>query len=154
MMIRCPLDAIDTTLIHLREAGLRSQECVVLWLGQRQSGVINVVECCRPLQFARADLFRTPPEGMTALQKRLRDGRLMVAAQVHSHPNEAFHSEADNAWAIVRHEGALSLVVPRFASDIYSKAFLDQTKVFRFSNAATWDEISRLQVTQSCLQIY
>jgi len=36
----------------------------------------------------------------------------MVAAQVHSHPDEAFHSKGDDEWAIVRHEGALSIVVP------------------------------------------
>jgi proteasome lid subunit RPN8/RPN11 len=154
MMIKCPLHAIDRTLTHLREAGRSRQECVVLWLGRRQLGFIDIVECYRPLQFARADRFRIPPEGMTALQRILRAERLLVAAQVHSHPYEAFHSEADDAWAIVRHEGALSLVVPRFASDTLAYSFLDQAKVFRFSDAATWDEVPRPQVTQTCLQIF
>jgi proteasome lid subunit RPN8/RPN11 len=153
-MIKCPLHAIDSTLTHLREAGGRQQECVVLWLGRRQLAAIDIVQCYRPVQFAKADRFRIPPEGMTALQRILRAERLMVAAQVHSHPYEAFHSQADDAWAIVRHQGALSLVVPRFASDTSPHSFLDRTKVFRFSDAAKWDEVPRPEITQECLQIY
>jgi hypothetical protein len=77
----------------------------------------------------------------------------MVAAQVHSHPGEAFHSKADDRWAIVRHEGALSLVVPNFALDTTVSRFLDDTKIYQFSAAAQWTEVRRDEVTQSWLQI-
>ena len=153
MLLRCARTYIDQSLINLREAGQRNQECVVLWLGKRQASHIDVVCCYKPIQLARADRFYIPPEGMAALQRKLRAERLMVAAQVHSHPEDAFHSKADDEWAIIRHEGALSLVVPRFASDTFTSNFLNQTKVYSFSSRATWDEVSRLQVIQSCLQI-
>jgi hypothetical protein len=45
-----------------------------------------------------------------------------LIAQVHSHPNEAYHSEADDEYAIVTAEGGLSFVVPNFG-----KAPLDPT---------------------------
>ena len=153
MLLRCSRTSIDQTLIHLRQAGQRNQECVVLWLGKRQASHIDLLYCYKPPQRAEADQFYIPPEGMTELQSKLRAERLMVAAQVHSHPEDAFHSKADDRWAIIRHEGALSLVVPRFASDTFINNFLDQTKVYRFSNRATWDEVPKLQVTQTCLQI-
>lgn len=153
MLLRCPRPSIDQTLLHLREAGLRSQECVVLWLGKRHASHIDMLCCYKPMQRAKADQFYIPPESMAALQSKLRTERLMVAAQVHSHPEEAFHSKADDTWAIIRHEGALSLVVPRFASDTFTSNFLDQTKVYRFSSRATWDEVPKLQVTEACLQI-
>jgi proteasome lid subunit RPN8/RPN11 len=153
MLLKCPRTFVDQTLAHLREAGRRDQECVVLWLGKRQASHIDLLHCYKPLQLAKADQFYIPPEGMAALQSKLRAERLMVAAQVHSHPEDAFHSKADDTWAIVRHEGALSLVVPRFASDTSANNFLDQTKVYRFSDRATWDEVLRLQVTEACLQI-
>lgn len=153
MLLKCSRVAIDQTLAHLREAGRRDQECVVLWLGKREASHIDLLHCYKPLQLAKADQFYIPPEGMAALQSKLRAERLMVAAQVHSHPEHAFHSKADDTWAIIRHEGALSLVVPRFASDTSINNFLDQTKVYRFSNRATWDEVPRPQVTQACLQI-
>jgi len=144
---------IDETLNHFRDAGQLDNECVVLWLGKRAGENLEVTEYYRPIQVAKADRFRIPPEGMSALQAKLRARRLMVAAQIHSHPHEAFHSEADDAWAIVRHEGAFSLVVPRFAADTTLDNFLDQTKVFQFSQNATWDEVPKWQVRGQCIQI-
>lgn len=152
-MITCPGTAIEQSLAFLRGAGQLRKECVVLWLGKRNGDQIVVQEAYRPLQLARADQFRIPPEGMTELQARLRANRLMVAAQIHSHPKEAFHSKADDEWAIVRHFGALSLVVPRFAADTDLLNFLDRSKVYRFSESATWDEVPSPQVSKTCLTI-
>jgi len=153
MMITCPLAAIDGTLALLRQAGQLDKECVVLWLGTRRGSEIAVADWYLPIQEAEVDYFRIPPEGMAALQAKLRSDRLMVAAQIHSHPGRAFHSEADDEWAIVRHLGALSLVVPRFASDTFANNFLEQAKVYQFSSVATWDEIPSTLVTETCLQI-
>jgi hypothetical protein len=98
-------------------------------------------------------MFVIPREGMAALHGELRRERLMVAAQVHSHPLQAFHSKADDRWAIVRHEGALSLVVPYFASRTSLRNFLDETKIFRFSPNAQWIEVPRSEVHLWWLQI-
>jgi len=54
-------------------------------------------------EYAKALVFRIPPSSMTAMMAHLRERKLGLAAQVHSHPNRAFHSRADDAWAIVRH---------------------------------------------------
>jgi proteasome lid subunit RPN8/RPN11 len=153
MLVLCPKAAVEQTLVHLRDAGTRLQECVVLWLGKREGETIQIMRCYRPLQRAKTDQFHIPPEGMTALQAVMRSERLMVAAQVHSHPGLAFHSEADDAWAIVRHEGALSLVVPRFAADTIPGNFMQQTKTYRFSEHATWDEIASAELMNACLEI-
>ena len=153
MLVLCPQAAIEQALLHLRDAGKRRQECVVLWLGKRENDTVKITRCYRPLQRAKMDQFHIPPEGMTALQGVMRAERLMVAAQVHSHPGLAFHSEADDTWAIVRHEGALSLVVPRFAADTALANFMQQTKTYRFSAQATWDEIASAELMATCLQI-
>lgn len=154
MLLTCPISVVATTLTHLRASGARECECVVLWLGCRTNDSHIVVEhAYRPLHRARADVFHIPPEGMAALHAELRRGRLMVAAQVHSHPLEAFHSIADDRWAVIRHEGALSIVVPNFAAHTRAENFLEQTKVFRFSNAAEWLEVPRAEVERSCLCI-
>lgn len=152
-MIHCSSQVVQATLSFLRAAGEQNSECVVLWLGRPGREATSVVDCYRPLQLARANRFQIPVEGMDILRAKLRSERLMVAAQVHSHPQEAFHSKADDVWAIVRHGGALSLVVPRFARDTFSENFLAQTKVYRFSDAATWDEVPGERVEQECLQI-
>src|SRR5437763_954318 len=127
MFVSCPTRLVETTLARLRDAGQRHCECVVLWLGQRDGQLISIEDAYLPPQTAKADMFHITPAGMTALQAELRRRRFMVAAQVHSHPREAFHSKADDRWAIVRHEGALSLVVPNFAIDTTLSNFLDQS---------------------------
>ncbi|MCQ3942700.1 MAG: hypothetical protein DPW22_05725 [Alphaproteobacteria bacterium] len=77
----------------------------------------------------------------------------MVAAQVHSHPRQAFHSLADDRWAIIRHEGALSLVLPYFAARTTPFNFGDEVKVYRFSDMAEWIEVPRPEVEAQCLQV-
>jgi hypothetical protein len=153
MLVSCPSALVQTTLARLREAGQRHCECVVLWLGRPEGGLTCVEDAYLPPQTAKADMFHIPRAGMTALQAELRRRRLMVAAQVHSHPREAFHSRADDRWAIVRHESALSLVVPNFAIETTLSNFLDHTKVYRFSASAQWIEVPRPEVERSCLRI-
>ena len=48
------------------------------------------------------------------LNKALNETGVKLLAQVHSHPTEAYHSDADDQFAIVTAEGGLSLVVPDF----------------------------------------
>lgn len=152
-LVNCSRIHVAATLGHLREAGDRYKECVVLWLGRRSVQGIEVVEVYRPEQLAAADMFHIPPDSMAELRAKLRRGRVMVAAQVHSHPNEAFHSLADDRWAIVRHIGALSLVVPEFASHTLVDTFLEHTKIFRFSASAQWCEVVAAEVGSTCLQL-
>lgn len=153
MLVTCPSTVLATTLTHLREAGTRRCECIVLWLGRPPGGVIYVEEAYVPLHEAREDMFHIPRESMASLHAHLRRHRLMVGAQVHSHPREAFHSLADDRWAIIRHEGALSLVLPYFAASTTPFNFGDEVKVYRFSDAAEWVEVPRLEVEARCLQV-
>lgn len=153
MIVTCSSNQISTTLNYLQEAGRNNLECVVLWLGKRKNNAITVEDVYLPIQHAEADMFHITPVGMTNLQIVLRQHRLMVAAQVHSHPEEAFHSSADDKWAIVRHENALSLVLPNFALNTTNENFLNHTKVFRFSPSSEWTDIPRKDLDKSWLQI-
>jgi proteasome lid subunit RPN8/RPN11 len=141
-----PVRVIAATLQALRAAGRIRKECVVLWLGTRGDGAVSVVEAHVPKQTAASDYFRIPRVGMTELFEVLRSRGLMVAAQVHTHPRKAFHSEADDRWALVRHEGALSLVLPYFARRATAETFLDAAAVFRLDAGDTWVEVEPVDV--------
>lgn len=139
---------IAVTLDHLQRAGQRGTECVVLWLGQEGAQGLEVAEVYRPDQYAEADVFRIPPTSMASLLNVLSSNGLMIAAQVHSHPLEAFHSKADDAWAIVRHLGALSLVLPHFALKTRPASFFTDVKVFQLTAANRWRGLHDIEVRQ------
>jgi len=122
---------VASTVTELRAS--TDTERVVLWLGERMADQIVVRDVFVPVQYSCADFFHIPPRGMDELLRNLRARRLMVAAQVHTHPEAAFHSWADDQWAIVRHTGALSLVVPRFCQDTTSDTFVRDALVYRLS---------------------
>ncbi len=141
-----PLSVVETTLRELRDAGARRSECLVLWLGVRSARGVEVDEALVPTQVAAIDYFRLPRESILEILDLLRSRGGFIAAQVHSHPEEAFHSAADDAWAIVRHVGALSLVLPRFAIDTSPENFLENVAVFSLSPSNKWEQVPQGQV--------
>jgi len=142
-----PASVIGRTLAPLKQAGLNQCECVVFWLGKRVAdGTADVVEAWVPEQEAEADFFHIPRHAVAAVLARLRQTGLMIAAQVHSHPHEAFHSEADDHWAIVRHVGALSLVLPNFALRTTVENFFDHVAVFSLTAINKWIEVDAKEV--------
>jgi hypothetical protein len=59
--------------------------------------------------------------------------------RVHSHPAEAFHSEADDANLVLSHEGAISIVVPNFGHRVPSD--LSQAAVFQYAIKRGWRQL-------------
>jgi proteasome lid subunit RPN8/RPN11 len=137
--IICTCEVLAETIGRLREGGKRSEERVVLWLAKASAPPpTRVVEVYEPEQVTAIDYFRLPPPSMRALMSHLRALRRKVVAQVHSHPGRAFHSKVDDEWAIVRHVGALSLVLPRFAGTTTASNFLDEAMTYELSPKNTW----------------
>lgn len=134
-------DIVRTTIEELQQAGRVHQERVVLWLGRLEADAVTVRQVFVPIQEAAHDYFHIPREGMATLLTDLRQSRLQVAAQVHSHPHEAFHSQADNRWAIIRHVGALSLVVPAFGLQTTAETFVDDAAVYELFPDNQWHHV-------------
>lgn len=132
---------IEETLQILRASGKRNSEGIVLWLGRRGLDGISVEKVWSPPHRAGTLFFEIPEAAMTQLFKELRSSRQMIAAQVHSHPREAFHSQADDSLAVVRHVGALSLVIPYFARDTDVESFSADAANFVLTASNEWIEI-------------
>lgn len=140
-MLLCAHSFVEETLVHLQQAGSVGVESIVLWLGVWEGDNIRVASVYRPQQTARRDQFLISPKEMTSIMELLREHRWMIAAQVHSHPREAFHSTADDEGAIVRHQGALSFVVPWFASKTNAKTFLRDVALYHLDAGDRWLEV-------------
>lgn len=139
--IRCPQAVVTQTIEAIRRGGYESRETLVFWLGRKHGGIVEVIEAYIPPQQAEIDWFRVPPESMRVVMQHLRQRRAHICAQVHSHPGLAFHSEADDEWALIRHRGALSLVVPHFGRTTSADNFLASTAVYALSDADCWERV-------------
>ncbi len=142
-LIQCPSAVVASTLEMLQGAGAEGCECVVLWLSNRGSDIKCIVEAYRPEQRATDNRFWIPETGMTALMQHLRFAKLSLVVQVHSHPRRAFHSEIDDANTVVRHEGALSIVVPFFGRKTTPATFVEHSAFFSLTSDDKWKEVER-----------
>jgi proteasome lid subunit RPN8/RPN11 len=145
-MLQVSASIIETTLNHIRAGGLKHCETAVLWLGKRAEPDMTVVEVYKPLQIVDRDFFKIPTEGMRTLLAHLKEKRLQIIAQVHSHPDEAFHSKADDEWAIVRHQGALSLVIPKFGAITTFQSFANDIASFQLDATDVWRPVHTADV--------
>lgn len=147
--LSCSVSAVEETLAHLRAGGLKNCETMVLWLGTARSGIAEVREVYLPMQTVAVDFFRITPESMRAIMGRIKETRFQILAQVHSHPREAFHSPADDTWAVVRHIGAISIVIPYFAKDATVANFAEQAATFQLNSSNRWAEVRYVDVVEN-----
>jgi hypothetical protein len=129
---------LEETLAALRSS--KDTESVALWLAKNsERGSVN--RCYVPEHVARADMFQLTPKGMSELRRTLRENRLFIAAQLHTHPFEAFHSKADDRWALIRHLGALSIVLPNFAQSTTGATFASDSAVYVMTEDGRWSKV-------------
>jgi hypothetical protein len=111
-------NATDTAL---REAGARGHEAFVLWTGDMAGDKFFVQRAYLPNQTGHhlPDGICVTVDGddLHRLNMWLYESGQRLGAQVHSHPTRAYHSDTDDAYPIATQRGALSLVVPHFATN-------------------------------------
>lgn len=146
-------DAVVHTITRIRQRGERGAEGVMLWLGRRSALDSDVREAYEPLYRSKADQFIVPNEGMSALMDRICATGNAVVAQVHSHPEHAFHSRADETWALVKHVGAYSIVLPWFCANTTPENFWQEAAVFVMQPSGRWLALSAIEKEQQCLML-
>lgn len=138
MKLQAGSETVLQTLSILRVAGAKEEEGIALWFG-RKDGEIS--RCIEPIHRAAYDMFHIPREGIEQILQICKSDRVRLLAQVHSHPTAAFHSPADDRWAIPRHVGALSIVIPRFALNTSVSTFMKDAAVYALSSQALWKKV-------------
>ncbi len=140
--INIPISLIDQTLIDLKTAGTIGNERVVIWLGKKGKDSIEAVMAIVPDQIDGPYSFTITQLGMSQIFQAIRENRLAVVAQFHSHPKEAFHSAVDDRRAIVRHEGALSFVLPDYAQHTSIDSLKIDLALYSLDQDNEWLQIS------------
>lgn len=136
-----PGSIIAETDGHLRGAGARGLEVFVLWSGQSRASEFIVRNAHVPRQMSyqleAGLLVRVEGEALHHLNAWLYMHGETLAAQVHAHPTDAFHSETDDTYPIITEQGGISLVAADFCHD----GLLSETTAAYRLGASGWDEL-------------
>ena len=138
-------DVVSSTLETLKAYGEHGFEGLVLWLGEIERGAAHVSRAIVPEQEPISNEtgvgYFVDGDTLFRLNRALSLTGLRLIAQVHSHPTNAYHSEADDRYAIVTAEGGFSFVVPNFGN-----APLDPTvwAIYRLTGGE-WREVNHKQ---------
>lgn len=135
-----PRRVIAETLAFVRSQGAKRHEGAVLWAGHVDQGICRIAEVIIPEQEASMYRFDIPNAEVFRILAYIAEKGLVIPVQVHSHPGVECHSYADDAGALVQHEGGISIVAPHFGA-FDDDDFLHAILVYRLTEAGQWDEV-------------
>lgn len=145
-----PAGVLAGTARLLAEPGEDGLEGSLLWIGHVLDDTIaEVTRAYRPEQIAFASsaglAVTLTEDGLTQLIMSLADGEI-VLARLHTHGNsDVSHSPVDDANVVVGHPGAVSIVVPYFAS---CGIDLDRCGVHVLSASHRWRRLTVVETDQ------
>lgn len=144
-----PEAVLTETRDVLSMRGEKGLEAVVLWLGRPVTDTdAEILAAYVPEQIAyRSDegvAVEVTQEGLTALISALPRG-VFVLCRVHSHPHGAYHSDTDDRNMLISHPGAISIVVPNFASEPIT---LSGCSINELHHGAGWRELPAAEVAE------
>jgi hypothetical protein len=145
LIFHVPFEALDRSLEFLRSQGRRGHEGVVLWAGQFDGTRFLVSRAIIPAQRTGRLYYRISSDETFRILEVVSNENLVIPMQIHSHPQEAFHSQVDDEDAFIRQENAISIVVPHFA-DFPIDEFLLQARFYRLHEGTTWVEMKTEEI--------
>jgi hypothetical protein len=131
----------------LSRVGQTENEAIVLWAGRCAESEFRVTEFIIPKQTPiRTDgglCYVVMGEELFRINQYLYTRGLELIAQLHTHPEKAYHSDLDDAYPVITEAGGVSLVIPNFACQ---PANILNWAAYRLSRAGVWDELSSFAV--------
>ncbi|MBK7764392.1 MAG: Mov34/MPN/PAD-1 family protein [Bacteroidetes bacterium] len=139
-----PIREIEIVYKHLRYMGKNEYEGVALWAGHFENEekfkiTTTIIPKQKSSNIEDGLFYTVAGDELDAVNKYLYLNNLRLVAQIHSHPNRAYHSETDDKYPIVTQEGSFSIVVPNFAKDNFE---LSQWAIYRLKTFMVWYEIT------------
>jgi proteasome lid subunit RPN8/RPN11 len=126
--------------LHVGSAGVR--EAIVLWAGRSAGEHAAVVShLILPVFHSRRNFLTIPQAERLEVAAYLRAEELLVFADLHTHPEEAFLSSADEARPFSRKDGFYAVVIPDFAAGHPGAGWR-----FFQSRSGRWSEVAPTEV--------
>lgn len=150
LIYEIPAIVVAESLSFLRIRGSVGVEGVVLWPGKLGEGFCEIKECLVPRQIAGPYFYRIPDDETFRIIEKVAGNGSVIPIQVHSHPEEAFHSWADDERAFVQHTNGISIVVPNFGN-FPERQFLEQAVIYSLVGGEEWRQLSEPEKRQRFL---
>lgn len=116
VMLRLAGGVIDATQRLLCEGSDRWREAIVLWAGRADDdGTALISHVVAPLFDSGPNWLTIPLEERSVVVQFVRRERLLLFADLHTHPRGAFLSSADRARPFSARRGFYAVVIPEFA---------------------------------------
>ena len=138
---------LDQTVEVLRARGEEGLEAFVVWGGTVENGGTKIsfrsglVPAQQGHNTGHGLLVTVSGESLFEVNRQMYQRGELLAAQIHSHPTDAYHSDTDDCHSLVTLTGALSIVVPSFgrggANDLTGWAW------YRLVGEGDWAELTR-----------
>jgi len=112
-MYRLKREMLEETFKHFRDCGRGREECQILWVSSWASPEV-IAKVVHPKHKAYRGGFLLDDRWLNDFWMELGNTNMGVRFQVHTHPQEAFHSPTDDEFPIIHKPGFLSLVIPKF----------------------------------------
>lgn len=131
----------------LRYAGNQGVEGIGLFAGYEEGSTFIIKDVIIPKQksfiLEQGLMYAVEGDELHRINVWLYENKMELISQIHSHPQEAFHSAADDRFPIVDTYGGISIVVPDFAT---GSVELRDAAIFRLSMNKTWDLLALNEV--------
>ena len=118
---RIEATAIRETEEAIRAAGDDGYELFVVWSGTCDVDTFTVAKVHVPEQTSYKTgaglCVRIDGSELHRLNVWLYEAQQVIGVQVHSHPEDAYHSYTDDMYPVATLEGSLSIVLPSFGRD-------------------------------------
>jgi hypothetical protein len=148
-----PKKVVGDAFEFMREAGREGYESVTLFAGRDVEGMYQVLAVYIPVQYSYKTeyglMYEVSSDELSKLDDWLYDNKLSLFCQMHTHPEEAYHSTADDDRCIVTSIGGISIVIPRFAQD---EVDIRNWAVYRLKRKMGWTELDEREL-QSFISI-
>jgi hypothetical protein len=136
-----PSQVVEDSIEFLQHVGMEGLEGFVLWAGLLSDERTlrfrrAIIPAQRAMMTTSGLLVTVDGRALFEVNKSVHASGEILAAQVHSHPTDAYHSSTDDAYPLVTLLGALSVVVPDFAANAPND--IDSWAWYRLSRRAKW----------------
>ena len=133
---------VPSSLLDLSLRGLRGyvpREGLCYWFGREiTSGTGLAMVAAFPRIYSTEYSFELAPGQMAELTTWAQKENLWLLAQVHTHPTDEPHSDADEEWSPTHRMGFISIVIPFGAQ--FSNLWQPRWRCFECNSQGEWSD--------------